>query len=198
MRNSFVRTLSGLVLLTAVAFESAAQENDTEAYYKQNLALVDARVRSINKEFFVKELLWVDFGKSGVVADTMDFQDEGFADDGQGNDPVKGDGVYTSLKQYEHNANISYNEELTPISVMAEVVTDKEFLYENSLNDYLGTYIKPGTGTQGKFLVSVTCDVSVCLCKLQCYSCLHCFGPPLAPTSAICMKLKNCKLTIGF
>ena len=57
MRNSFFGALMGLVLVTAVAFESIAQKHDNEAYVKQNLALVDARVRSIDKEFFVKELV---------------------------------------------------------------------------------------------------------------------------------------------
>ena len=198
MRNSFFRALIGLALVTAVTFESIAQKLDNEAYVKQNLALVDARVRSIDKEFFVKELLWVDFGKSGEVADSVDFQDEEFADDGIGNDLVKGDGIYTSLKQYEHNANISYNEELTPISVMKEVITDNEFLYENSLQDYMANYSKPGTFSQAKFYAVVVCDVSVCICKLQCLSCNNCFSGVPGYTSAICLKLKNCKVEVGW
>ena len=57
---------------------------------------MDARVRSVDKEHYVKELILIDFKKTIALPEAFESFDSPFIDNGNGFDKVAGDGVYTS------------------------------------------------------------------------------------------------------
>ena len=173
-----------------LSFKSEAQLDTT--YLKTNLAFVDFRVRSISPDSFVKEILVVDFRQTAGLPDLIAFQDEAFADDGQGYDEKADDGIYTSLVAFTHDFTHPYDANILQRSVYDKAIVDPSFAWNSELKDYLSNYQPPGT--QSKFIVKFECDVYWCSCHSSCGGCFIHWGPRAGCVD--CPHFYHCHISI--
>jgi len=190
-----------VITLSLCSFQLSAQKNngaDTSLYIKENVAIVDAIIRSIDQGHYVKELFMVDFKKTIRIPTIFEFDDDVFTDNGVGYDAIAGDGIYTSSEQYMHSNSIPYQNGISRRSVMESCIIDVHFNQKVSLESYLKSYVIPGS--HGKFIVSIDCDIYVCNCS-SC-SCRTCGWPILGPGGTYigyvqhCLKIVNCHFEI--
>lgn len=177
--------------------QTKAQTKDGDeitSYFKQNVAIVDARVRSVDREFYIKELLLLDFKKTAALIENFEFSGIVFTDNGQGYDKIAGDGIYTSAGKYPHSAKVPYRDDPATRSVLENPLVDADFVYEEELNDYLSA--------TGKIKVTIDCDVYVCSCE-KC-SCKTCWVAIVGPAGGVigivkhCLKVMNCHVEISW
>jgi len=191
---SIVSTLTVIFFGNQVEAQSASKE-DITMYFKENVAIVDARVRSVDKEHYVRELIMIDFKKAIALPEAFEFFDSPFIDNGKGFDKIAGDGVYTSSNNYLHNEKVPYLNSATERSVTGQALADIAFSHKNELQNYLSSIAS-------KFVVSLDCDIYTCHCN-SC-PCKTCWMPIIGPgggvigTVTYCLKIKNCHFTIGW
>ena len=152
---------SVLATLTFISFgkQVVAQseiKDDISMYFKENVAIVDARVRSVDKEYYVRELILKDFKKTIALPEAFEFFDSPFIDNGKGFDKIAGDGVYTSSSIYLHNEKVPFLNSATERSVAEQALADNAFSHKNELQLYL-------TSIASKFVVSLDCDLYLLL-----------------------------------
>ena len=152
---------SVLATLTFISFgkQVVAQseiKDDISMYFKENVAIVDARVRSVDKEYYVRELILKDFKRTIALPEAFEFFDSPFIDNGKGFDKIAGDGVYTSSSIYLHNEKVPFLNSATERSVAEQALADNAFSHKNELQLYL-------TSIASKFVVSLDCDLYLLL-----------------------------------
>lgn len=160
--SCFVILLSGL---------ANAQQTEIDAdFFKENIAITNAYVRSIDEKQYVKELQLQNFSEEKFSVQKLSFQDIKFADDGKENDLIANDGIYTSIEIFNHNDVVKYTGK-KQVSVLSTPVIDSVFKY-------------------GGPQASVTCDIEFGVggCRAESYGwCSKC-----------CFSLSNCSVTIGW
>ena len=182
--------------LFSVSGKSQESEKSLDLYFRQNVAIVDALIRSIDKEHYVKELLLKDFKRTTAIPELFEFDNTIFSDNGYGYDKRAGDGLYTSTDIFLHNNQVPYKQTDTEISVTNNSIVDKTFLYKNELSNYLKNY--PTSGA--KFTIKYDCDIWMCSCNTC--SCKTCWTPILGPNGSVigvvrhCLKIKNCHFEV--
>lgn len=115
-------------LFIAISGMSNAQER-TEIdpqFFKENIVITDAYVRSISDEVYVREMKLTSYGEENYNFDKISFQNIRFSDDGKGNDLRAGDGIFTSVETFEHNDIVKQTEGRS-ISVLKTPIADSAF-----------------------------------------------------------------------
>lgn len=177
---------------------SSQTSKDSVLYFKQNVALIDALIRSVDREHYVKEMYFKDFKGTMKLPEIFEFDGIAFNDNGLGYDSDPGDGIYTSVVQYSHSHKIPYQSGTITRSALEPCIIDFSFAHRSSLSEFLKSYDVPGEA--GKIKVSFNCDIYVCSCN-SC-SCRTCWAPIISPTGAYlgivthCVKVVNCHFVI--
>ena len=178
---------------------SKSQGVDTYLYIKENVAIVDAFVRSIDGERYVKEVYLVDFKNTIKLPDIIEFNDVIFLDNGLGYDAIARDGVYASFDLFMHTKSVPFQLEGKRRSVMDVTIVDVNFAQKSTLESFISSY--KAAGASGKIKVTVDCDVYVCTCYKSC-SCKTCGVPLFSVTGGYlgfvqhCLKIVNCHVEI--
>lgn len=178
-----------------------AQDNSRESmnqFYKENVVLADARVRSLSQNNFVKEVVLISFSNNKKLLPTIIFDGTAFTDDGSYNDLNSGDGVYTSVAQFKHSIVVPFSRLNQSLSVMEDILIDNSFLHKENLKQkFLMKYIKPGKGSNNDFRdsdieafgITIECDIEFGTCG--------CLADRLDLCSCCCHTYSNCKVSFG-
>ena len=171
------------------AEENALSENH---FLKQNVAFADARVRSISESEYVREIVLVDFSRSGKMPSSVIFHGTTFFDDGSYNDMKENDGIYASAAVFSHSESLPYEKDVIVKSVMEQVVIDSEFQYRDRIEHMANVYSKPGNSkgiarVGGE--IGITCDIefNTCGCRADRWGWCNC----------CCFTISNCKTVIA-
>lgn len=205
MKNLVKITL--MAILTSVVLFSCNKNNDiqpnlkmTEAesvsFFKENMSIFDARVRTLNESFFVKELYIANFADRSWDKSEIGFDNTLFKDNGEGNDLIANDGIFTSVEKFNFNDKIVYDKEVELKSVMNKMITSPSFKHTKKLNDLKAEYrintiyeAEDGlTGRDGP-KAELTCDVEICSSGCIADWIWEGFG---------CICVSNCTATIGW
>ncbi len=196
-----------LAILTSFVLYSCNKHNEFEpvskmteaesvSFFKENMSIFDARVRTINESFFVKELYLANFSDRSWDKNEIGFDNTLFKDNGEGNDLVANDGIFTSVEEFEFNNKIVYEKDIEVKSVMNEMITSPEFKHAKKLNQLKADYqihtiyeTKDGlTGRDGP-KAELSCDVEICSSGCIADWIWDGFG---------CVCVSNCSFTIGW
>lgn len=144
-------------------------EAESLAFFKENMSIFDARVRTLNETSFVKELYLANFSDKSWDRDQIGFDNIAFQDNGEGNDLVANDGIFTSIKKFNFNDKITYRKDVKTLSVMDVIVISPEFKYSRKLKDLKNNYeIQSISRLDNNFAAksgpkaSIKCDVDLC------------------------------------
>lgn len=170
--------------------EITKNTKDTKLVLKQNVALIDARIRSVSSEQYVREMVFSVFGSASRVdlQASIIFDSTTFFDDGSYNDLTANDGIYTSAAVFSHNSKVPYDEDYELRTIMTSSVVDSDFQYMQELEDYLNEeYTRPGNdnisnGPGGS--VTVECDIEFGTCG--------CYADQWGWCDCCCFSLSNC------
>jgi hypothetical protein len=163
---------------------------------KQNVAFTDARVRSLDENFFVRELHLVDFSRTMELPDLFEFDEVVFNDNGLGYDERERDGIYTSAQKFEHTENVTYQGQGVSKSVLKSCLADPGFLYREELMNYMES--SENMLSAQKIKVKFDCDVYICNCNTC--KCISCGWPIFLPPNIFigvvrhCFKMMNCHI----
>lgn len=127
----------------------------------QNVAFEKLSVRSINKSEYAREVTVRNFSSKTEFTNLI-FLNELFTDDGEGNDLRAGDGIYTSLKNYNHNKDVRFKGLNNSIIVSDNWYFAKDFKHKDKLDI---TKNRDGGGGGG---IEIEADVCFCSCG-SCY-----------------------------
>jgi hypothetical protein len=140
-------------------------------FLKQNVAFVDARIRSISETSYVREIVLINFSKENRMPSSLIFDETTFFDDGSYNDLEANDGVYTSAAEFGHSKTLPYNKRATVRSVMKKIIVDQEFLHEKEIDNIARVYSKPGSSYEKNsaddlswFKIGVKCKIEFGTC----------------------------------
>lgn len=194
--KSIIFSIAGVLSINCFNSPANAQRaigDDIVFYFKENVAIIDAKIRTIDKENYVKELILKDFKKTEDLPAAIEFDGVAFVDNGLGFDRASGDGIYTSADKSLHSDKVPYSPDNPERSVLDRALADVKFSYKNELTDYLSSIA-------GKLIISFDCDIYSCHCS-SC-SCKTCWMPIIGPAGGTlgyvthCVKVKDCHFTI--
>lgn len=132
-----------------------------EAFIKENVAITDARIQSISDKLYVKQLVVVNFSNERVMPQQIHFNEQEFYDDGINNDILAGDGIYTTHQTYLHTSAVPFITSEESLSILDNIIIDKDFKHYASLNDR--------KALEGGPTVTIYCGVKwVCGCWNSC------------------------------
>jgi len=102
LKLSLAIIISGVTLYSCSNDEatqpvSEITEAESLAFFKENMSIFDARVRTLDETSFVKELYLANFSDKSWDRNQIGFDNIVFQDNGEGNDLVANDGIFTSL-----------------------------------------------------------------------------------------------------
>jgi hypothetical protein len=167
-------------------------------FLKQNVAFADARVRSISETACVKEIVLIDFSKSGRLPSSMIFDGTTFFDDGSYNDLQASDGIYASAAIFNHSERVPYDKELPVRSVMEQIVIDADFQFKDRMEYIAAVYSMPinmreprkAEGDLSFIRIKVICDLEFGTCG--------CRADRWGLCSCCCFYVGNCHSVIEF
>ena len=186
------KTIIILVALT-MAFNSlmAQQQSETEvniaetAFITRNIAFFDARVRSLNSSTYVKEIYLVNFSSERWDKTELVYDGKKYMDNGAGTDLTSGDGIFTSIDEFQHGAAVPYDSKALTRSVLEQPIVDHDFQYKEPLKTMRANYLKtmPSTTVSNGGTATLDCDIEwICGCWGSC-----CW-----------FKITNCHFTVGW
>ncbi len=205
MKNLLKFTLA--ILITCTTLYSCSDNESSEptpemteaeslAFFKENMSIFDARVRTINKTTYVKELYLANFSDKSWDRNQIGFENIIFQDNGEGNDLIANDGIFTSAEKFSFNEKVSYRKNVKILSVMDVTVTSPEFKHSKKLNELRSEYkIKTVSSLDNNVAAkagpnaSITCDVEICSSGCIADWIWDGFG---------CVCVSNCSVTIGW
>ncbi|MFN7118092.1 MAG: hypothetical protein ACK4TA_14925 [Saprospiraceae bacterium] len=153
--------------------------------------MFDARIHSLNQEEYVRELVFVSFSDDAQMPAIIAFDGVAFSDNGEQMDRVAGDGIYTSVEKFKHDARIPFLADQMLRSVMENPIVDPTFKHSKALADYSAAYTLRANEVQSRIL-EVTCPIKFGTngCRAEqwgwCSNC--CFS----------IDFDNCTVTVGF
>ncbi len=182
--------------------ESNIEEDELSEnqFLKQNVVFADARVRSLSKTAYVREIVLIDFSETGKMPNSVIFDGTTYFDDGSYNDLEANDGIYASAAEFSHSERIPYNKELTVRSVMEQIVIDYDFQHKDRMEYITTAYSMPANSkgiakTEANteiFKAEVSCDVefNTCGCRADRWGLCDC----------CCITYSNCSfhVEVGF
>lgn len=168
----YLKTLPIIILLLCL---NQTVEAQSETYFKENMAITDlAAVKNTNGTFYY-QLKLKNYGKRKVLPEGFGMKGQVFMDNGQFNDAVAGDGIYTSMEHLD--AGLLKSRPITKTTFY-----DVDFQHIGSLSGTGGTTINQGVG----------CKFRQCGCPCSSYPCPACtiFGWS-------CWEPYDCEISIG-
>jgi len=163
-----------LILITCLSIFSLAtsnlsaktislSENFDDTFIAENISIFDARVRSLDKSTYVKELYIINFSETSWGISDVGFEGQLFKDDGKGNDLKANDNIYTSVEKYSFNSNVQYDEKFQVKSVMVDYIVSPEFKHSEKLAEFVKNYsnssVIGNASAKGKVGGSVKCKI---------------------------------------
>lgn len=148
--------MKNLILITCLSIFSLAtsslnaktishSENFDDTFIAENISIFDARVRSLDKSTYVKELYIINFSETSWGISDVGFKGELFKDDGKGNDLKANDNIYTSVEKFNFNDKVVYDSKFQVKSVMADYIISPEFKHLEKLTDFVKNYSNSST-----------------------------------------------------
>ena len=118
-------------------------EEESLKFFRKHMAVVDARVRSLSSEKFVREIYLANFSEESWSKNKIGLGGYPFSDDGEGNDLIANDGIYTSLEEYAYKEedNVEYDDEHPIVSYLDYVFKSQEFQHNEELIDLYYEYV---------------------------------------------------------
>jgi len=166
---------------------------DKNTYFKENVAFVDARMRSLGEEGFVKEVVLKDFSLMSKLPSSIGFQDGSFVDNGLLNDVKAGDGIYTSIEVYSFTSSTPNFKKDELKSVLEEVIIDKSFKFREQLNSSLKQIAQdvnnPNLEERGP-VATIECDLE--------FGTKGCLAQKWGWCDSCCVTVSNCRGKIGW
>jgi hypothetical protein len=164
------------------------------ALRQENVVFFDARVRALNEQKFIKEVVVVDFspGKN-LVQEVVMYNNMAYVDNGSFFDLRAGDGVFTSVEAFIYTETITPElvRGTAPVSVLRAPIVNVAFNKKQELASYARTYQvkgrRPGSNPTG--LIEVECEVSS--------GGTNCPAVHWGLCSSCCIIISNCKVTVG-
>ncbi len=163
----------------------------TEVEFKENVAFLDAKVRSINQNKHAREITLLDFSnhdfgklKKRIINNNVKFNDEG-----TGHDQIANDGIYTSLKLFNNGNNHNFQYIGESIRVLSNPIVDPTFKHQTELNQIIDDS-NSDPNNPFKFGFSVSCDFD--------FSGPDCAATDLGFCSNCCLSLTNCSFTANW
>ncbi|QCE43054.1 hypothetical protein [Psychroserpens sp. NJDZ02] len=201
LKFSFAIIIISITLYSCSEDETVEQEPqmtevESLAFFKENISIFDARVRTLNETSFVKELYLANFSDKSWDRNQIGFDNIVFQDNGEGNDLVANDGIFTSVKKFNFNEKVTYRKDVKTLSVMDVIVTAPEFKYSNKLIDLKSKYemqsisdLDNNSGEKAGPKAEITCDVEICSSGCIADWIWDGFG---------CICVSDCSVTIGW
>ena len=169
---------------------SEVESND---FFKQNISIFDARVRSLDENKYVKELYLANFSDKVWDKTEVGFDGMLFKDNGKGNDLVANDQIFTSVLKFDFNSVVSYNKNTPVKSVMKNSIISPDFKHIKDIKSLSAKYTSnnkvANTFAKSRDVgISVTCDVEICSSGCIADWIWEGFG---------CICVSNCKVTLS-
>ncbi|MEN8138255.1 MAG: hypothetical protein ABFR62_07470 [Bacteroidota bacterium] len=180
------------VLLISIPFFIISCVNDDKVdisetlsqseFIKENVAVNDARYRSVSNQFYVKEIVLINFSKDkskNQMPETLTSNGTSFFDDGSYNDITANDGIYTSAAKFYHDESRPFVKDGTINSVMFEsYIIDTSFKHSDKLSSL-----------NSKKSIGIECDIEfgTCGCNADDWGWCDC----------CCFSLSNCKASLS-
>ena len=82
---------------------SVSPEEMKNISYNENVALFDSRIKAVDSQHYIKELVFADFSGKRILGDVVNFEGMAFIDNGQRFDAKAGDGVFTAVEKTPYN-----------------------------------------------------------------------------------------------
>lgn len=160
------------------------------------MSIFDARVRILDETFFVKELYLANFSDKPWDGNQIGFENIVFQDNGERNDVVAKDGIFTSSQKFSFNEKVKYHKGIKTFSVMNAIVISPEFKFSKKLQELKSQYevqttpiMDGGTSAKSGPKAEITCDVEICS--------TGCIADWIWDELG-CICLSNCSVTIGW
>ena len=158
----------GLLLFSTSLFAQKESNEWTEEYIKHNIAFTNITARVISSDLYVCEIRVTDYSKSLPMPDGFGLNKVTFSDNGEGNDLVKGDGVYSSMDPIKF------------LNGKPDVLTKGYNIFDEN---YKGKF-QTGVSTEG-----FGCKIRKCGCPCPTYTCRACEWWGWS-----CMELYDCEI----
>ncbi len=162
---------------------------ESEQFLKENIAVYDARVRSLSNTEFVREVYLKNFSDKSWDKTSIGFMGYLFEDNGSGNDLIANDGIYTSVEAFTYDNIIKFDKNVKIKSVMKNPIISPEFIQENALQEYSTEYKVRPQNLKAGGVATITCDVEICSTRCIADWIWDGFG---------CVCVSNCSVTIGW
>lgn len=168
-------------------------------FIKENVSFVDARIRSIDVHQYVREIFLMNHSDLKMMPSSLIFKDTYFVDDGSSNDLKSNDGIYTSINKFDYSETIKYDKYNSTVSIMREVIVDKNFKYKDQIKNLSAFKIKSninkGKSTSGAgneiSIIEVKCDIE--------FGTTGCRAARWGWCNSCCFYIGNCsEITFGF
>lgn len=188
--------LSLAIVLVAACTDNSAVEpeatlSDSE-FFKQNISIFDARVRSTSETQYVKEMYLKNFSGKAWGKTSIGFEGQLFEDNGAGNDLVAGDGIFTSVDKFNHSANVPFVSNQQLRSVLEAPIVSPSFTKRTELEEFAYSYELNRSSEAAKVagpVATLECDVELCSTGCIADWIWDGFG---------CVCVSNCRAKIGW
>jgi hypothetical protein len=170
MKKVFFYFATSLLAVSAFMF-SCQKESSTDitakteqSLLKENLAILDLRVRTLDKDMYVKEVVLQNFSSEPFKKDFLTIKGKNYSDDGTSNDLIAGDGIFTSSEQYSFDNIVKFDKNQTIRSLSGRPIVDPEFKNIPELRKIIESYsyYDQTNNVNGRkpALLEVTCPIT--------------------------------------
>jgi hypothetical protein len=165
---------------------------ESKLFFLRNVSIFDARIRTIDENYFAREVYLKNFSKQNWNETLIEFTGFLFEDLGRGNDLVANDGIFTSVEKFNFNTKVVYNSKQLIRSVMQNPIVSPEFSKNEELQQFSKEYVMKGNianKTTVGGTATITCDVKIVSSGCIADWVWDGFG---------CIGVSNCSATVGW
>ncbi len=148
--------------MSMCSFAQAITANDFDPI-REHVAITASYTRNLNSKSFVKELKLENFSKLALLPEGFGLREVTYADNGQNDDLVAGDGLYTSVEKFEITAKQASNRIGVSVPVLRNIVVDNAFQHDDELKK--GDYSRK---------IIIKCNFHKCGCPCKTFTCRAC------------------------
>ena len=163
----------------------------TSIEFKENIVLLDAKVRGINLTKHIREITLIDFSDHdfGDIKKRIVFEGLRFEDEGINHDLVAHDGIYTSIEVFNNGNKFSSLQSGGSERVLSNPIVDFQFKHQISLQSIIDYSNSDPDIPQG-FNFNLHCDVE--------FGTNGCEAANLGWCTNCCATISNCNFDIGW
>jgi hypothetical protein len=191
------------IFVPALVLFSCQKENSTDvsakteqSLLKENVAILDLRVRTIDNDTYIKEVVILNFSSEPLNKQLLVLKGKNYSDDGMNNDLTAGDGVFASFEQYRFDNIVKFDKNKMIRSLSGHPIIDPTFRKSNELRSAMDQYAyydnSLGTKKSKTAIVEVTCPIK--------FGTNGCIAERIGICRNCCFSIdfNNCTVTIGF